>query len=74
MLLDDVICTLVDVFIVDHLNKFGFMHYFISWDGNEDDDLGKETTLPQLAPNECVFSPCHRSFYYLPQQMDDFFP
>ncbi len=56
-----------------HLNKFGFRHYFISWDGNKDDDLGKETTLPQLAPIECVFSLCHGSFYCLHQQMDDFF-
>jgi hypothetical protein len=56
-----------------HSNKFGFMHYFISWDGNEDDDLCKETTLPQLAPNEYVFSLCHRSFYCLHQQMNDFF-
>jgi hypothetical protein len=54
-----------------HSNKFGFMHYFVSWDGNEDDNLGKETTLPQLAPNECVFFPCHKSFYCLHQQIDD---
>jgi hypothetical protein len=56
-----------------HSNKFGFTLYFISWDRNEDDDLGKETTFPQLAPNECVFPPCHRSFYCLHQQMDNFF-
>lgn len=44
-------------------NKFGFLHYLISWGGCDNGDSSKKKALTQSTPKECVSSPCDRNLW-----------
>jgi hypothetical protein len=57
-----------------HLSRLGLSSCFISWGSRNDDSSGKGRTLPWLALDRHLFSPCHKFFWVFTSISIWFFP